>query len=152
MNMKRMGTLLSAILMVACATTVVFAAPWKGWRGSGGWGAQGSYQRLYNPATVETVSGEVVAVGQVTPIKGMGAGIHLQLKTDKETISVHLGPVWYIERLDARIEKGDTIEVKGSRVTVAGKPAIIAAEVKKGDALLTLRDDSGIPAWSGWRR
>lgn len=47
---------------------------------------------------------------------------------------------------------GDVIEVKGSRVTVAGKQVVIAAEVKKGDALLKLRDDSGVPVWSGWRR
>jgi hypothetical protein len=33
-----------------------------------------------------------------------------------------------------------------------GKPAIIAAEVKKDDEVLTLRDASGFPAWSGWRR
>jgi hypothetical protein len=33
-----------------------------------------------------------------------------------------------------------------------GKPALIAAEVKKGDALLRLRDESGIPAWAGWRK
>lgn len=150
MNTKRIGTLVALLLMVACATTV-FAAPWKGWRGSGGWGAQGAYQRLYNPATVETVSGEVTAVERIAPLKGMGAGIHLQLKTDKETVSVHLGPAWYIERLDTRIEKGDAVQVTGSRVTVAGKPAIIATEVKKGDGLLTLRDARGIPLWSGWR-
>ena len=151
MNKKSIGTFLTVVLIVSFATTV-FAAPWKGGRGSGGWGTGGDYQRMYNPATVETVSGEVISMDRITPIKGMGAGIHLQLKTDQETISVHLGPAWYIERLDARIEKGNTIEVKGSRVSVAGKPAIIAAEVKKGDALLKLRDDSGIPAWAGWRR
>lgn len=151
MNTKRIGTLLTALLMVICATTV-FAASWKGGRGSGGWGMGGNYQRLYNPATVESVSGEVVSVDKITPMKRMGAGIHLKLKTDKDTIAVHLGPAWFIERLDARIEKGDKIEVKGSRVTFAGKPAIIAAEVKKGDALLKLRDDNGIPAWAGWRR
>ena len=151
MNTKRIGTLLTALLIATCATTV-FAASWRGGRGSGGWGMGSAYQRMFNPATVETVSGEVVSVDRITPMKGMGAGIHLQLKTDKDTISIHLGPAWYIERLDARIETGDKIEVKGSRVTVAGKPAIIAAEVKKGDALLRLRDDSGIPVWSGWRR
>jgi hypothetical protein len=48
--------------------------------------------------------------------------------------------------------KGDKIEVKGSRVTISGKPAIIAAEVKKGDTILVLRDSAGIPAWAGWRR
>jgi DNA helicase TIP49 (TBP-interacting protein) len=110
------------------------------------------YQRMYNPATVETLSGMVEAVDKVTPMKGMQSGIHVMLKTDKETISVHLGPEWYVERLDTKIAKGDTIEVKGSRVTFGGKPAVIAAEVKKGDSVLVLRDSAGVPAWAGWRR
>jgi len=63
-----------------------------------------------------------------------------------------LGPAWYIEQLDTIIEPGDRLEVKGSRVTYHGKPAIIAAEIKKGDAVLLLRDESGFPAWAGWRR
>ena len=142
--------ILSAMVMVSLAVTAV-AAPGMG-RGSGGWGMGGSYQRMYNPATVETVSGEVISVDRITPMKGMGTGIHLQLKTGKGTISIHLGPTWYIERLDARIEKGDAIEVKGSRVTIAGEQVIIAAIVKKGDGVLKLRDDRGIPVWSGWRR
>lgn len=149
MSGKRIATLLTALLMVTCATTA-FAGQLG--RGSGGWGAGSAYQRMYNPATVESVSGEVMSVSRMTPKKGMGPGIHLQLKTDRETVSVHLGPAWYIDRLDSRIEKGDIIEVKGSRVTVSGKPVIIASEVKKGDATLRLRDDSGIPAWAGWRR
>jgi hypothetical protein len=57
-----------------------------------------------------------------------------------------------VERLDSKIELGDTVDVKGSRITYNGKPAIIAAEVKKGDAVLKLRDENGFPAWSGWRR
>lgn len=142
--------ILSAMVMVSLAVMAV-AAPGMG-RGSGGWGMGGSYQRMYNPATVETVSGEVISVDRITPMKGMGTGIHLQLKTGKGTISIHLGPTWYIERLDARIEKGDAIEVKGSRVTIAGEQVIIAAIVKKGDGVLKLRDDRGIPVWSGWRR
>ncbi len=115
-------------------------------------GMKGSYQRMYNPATVETVKGVVVAVEKVVPQKGMQYGIHLMVKTDKETIPVHLGPAWFIERQDMRIEKGDRIEVKGSRITINGKPAIIAAEVKKSDHVLSLRDSAGVPAWSGWRR
>ena len=151
MNAKRIGTLLTALLIVTY-TTAAFAAPGNWGRGTGGWDMGGAYQRMYNPATVETASGEVMSVDRITPMKGMGAGIHLQLKTDKETISVHLGPAWYIERLDARIEKGNKMVVKGSRVAVAVKPAIIAAEVKRGSALLKLRDDYGIPVWAGWRR
>ncbi|MEJ2365960.1 MAG: DNA-binding protein, partial [Deltaproteobacteria bacterium] len=57
-----------------------------------------------------------------------------------------------IENQEVKIAPGDEIEVKGSRVTFDGKPAIIAAEVKKGNEVLVLRDASGFPLWSGWRR
>jgi hypothetical protein len=111
-----------------------------------------SYQRMYNPATVETISGVIESLDKIMPTKGMSSGIHLVLKTDKESIAVHLGPEWYIERQDVRLEKGDRIEVKGSRITFEGKPVIIAAEIKKGDSVLVLRDSVGVPAWAGWRR
>jgi hypothetical protein len=107
---------------------------------------------MYDPKTVETVSGEVMSVQQMTPMKGMGPGVHLTLKTDKETVDVHLGPAWYIERQDIKIAAGDKIEVKGSRITYQGKPAVIAAEIHKGNEVLMLRDDNGIPMWAGWRR
>ncbi len=139
----------TAALLVVFMGSIAFGQPM---RGSGGWGMMGSYQRMYNPATVETLTGTVVSVEKMMPMKGMSYGIHLTLKTDKETIPVHLGPSWFIDRLDSKIVKGDKIEVKGSRVTVNGKSAIIAAEVKKGDHVLVLRDSAGIPVWSGWRR
>jgi hypothetical protein len=41
---------------------------------------------------VQTIQGEVIAVERVTPVKGMSHGVHLMLKTEKETVSVHLGP------------------------------------------------------------
>ena len=151
MRTKRIIGLLVAVFMVLVAP-IAFAQPWKGWRGSGGWGMGNPYQRDYNPATVETISGVVESVNQITPLKGMSPGIELMVKTDKETISVHLGPAYYIERLDVKLEKGDKVEVKGSRVTISGKPAIIAGEIRKGDSILKLRDDAGTPAWSGWRR
>lgn len=69
-----------------------------------------------------------------------------------ETISVHLGPGWYIENQDIKIEPKDKIEVRGSRITFKGKPAIIAAEIKKGEEILKLRDENGFSVWCDWRR
>jgi hypothetical protein len=126
--------------------------PWGGWRGSEGWGMGQRYQRMYNPETVETLSGEVLGVEKITPMERMSAGVHVLLKTEGKTIPVHLGPVWFIERQDVRIKKGDKIEVTGSKVMMRDKPTIIAAEMKKGDEVLILRDEDGIPVWSGWRR
>jgi len=150
MRTKSLIGLVVAVSMLLTAS-LAFAA-WKGYRGSGGWGMGTSYQRMYDPASVETLTGTVEAVDKVMPMKGMSYGVHLQLKTQKETIPVHLGPGWYIERLDMKIEKGDKIEVKGSRATMMGKPVIIAAEVKKGESVLKLRDENGMPVWAGWKR
>lgn len=151
--MRKRGALVAAILITLSLGIVSqsFAQPGMRMRGSGGWGPGHHYSRMYNAQTVETLSGEVVSVDTITPSRGMSQGVHLTLKTAKETISVHLGPSWYIDNQDMQIQPGDKIEVKGSRISFAGKPAIIAASVKKGNEVLTLRDDKGFPAWSGWR-
>jgi len=147
---RRIMAVFVAVVFVLTAT--VASAGWKGFKGSGGWGPGTKYAGLYNPSTVDTVSGEVVDIQPIVPFKGMYSGVMLVLKTDKETLNVHLGPSWYVERLDVRLEKGDKIEVKGSKVTFANAPTIIAAEIKKGDTLIVLRDANGIPVWAGWKR
>ena len=112
-------------------------------------GPRAHYKRMYDPKTVETVSGEVVQVKTIPHRRGTGSGGHLILKTAKEEIPVHLGPSFYLDKQDVKIAQNDKIEVKGSRVTTkGGNPILLAAEVKKGTDPLTLRDENGIPAWS----
>jgi len=149
--MKKLGILI-VVSILSLIVSDSFAQRGMKWRGSGGWGMGSQYNRMYDPKTVGTISGEVISVDMITPMKGMSQGVHLTLKTDKEIISVHLGPWWYIENRDIRIEPKDKIEVAGSRITYQGKPAIIAANVKKGDEVLKLRDENGLPVWAGWRK
>jgi len=151
--MKKLSVLSTLItISVFLLSSQSFAQRGMKWSGSGGWGPDSRYAGMYNPATVESLAGEVMNIEKIVPRKGMSYGIHLTLKTDKETISIHVGPAWYIENQDIKIEVGDSIEVKGSRITYAEKPAVIAAEIKKADRILTLRDENGFPAWAGWRR
>lgn len=149
--MKKLTTLIAIMSVLSLGVFTATEAMARMGQGGGGWGQGANYNKMYNPQTVETISGEVVSVDNITPMKGMNPGVHLVVKTDKETISVHLGPQWYIEKQEVDINPKDKIEVKGSRITFEGKPAIIAAEVKKGSEVLTLRDASGFPSWSGWR-
>jgi hypothetical protein len=105
-------------------------------------------QRNYDPKTVETIEGKVLSIEKTTSAKKRGYGVHLTLQTEKETIEVHLGPASYIDKQTPKIEANDTITVTGSRVTIDEKPAIIAAQVNKGNEVLKLRDNNGLPAWS----
>ncbi len=110
-------------------------------------GSQGQ-PRTYDPATEGTWTGVVEAVN-VVPGSGRGGGLHLTLKTAAERLDVHVGPTWFVSSKGVTFAKGDNVTVTGSKVTVSGAPAVIAREIKKGDTTLTLRNASGIPAWSG---
>lgn len=152
--MKTIERVVLAFFMTICLASPSFAQGGMRRGGGQGWGG-----RMYDPKTVETVSGDVVSVEEIhgqgwgQGRGGRGAyGVHLTLKSDKEEIAVHLGPSWYLDKHGMRIAPGNRIEVRGSRITFQGKPTIIAAEVKKGDQSLKLRDDDGLPAWRGQGR
>ena len=100
---------------------------------------------MYNVNTGETITGEVIKVDKLSQGKGMAHGIHLLVKTNKETISVHLGPGWFMDKQKIKINPKDKVTFTGSRITFRGSPAIIASEITKGNKTLTLRDKNGYP-------
>ena len=112
-----------------------------------GMGRKGGQGRLYNPQTVETVTGQVVAVKNIN--RKRYQGVHLTLKTAQGNLTVSLGPKKYLDTQSMTFAPNDTLEITGSKVTLGGKPFLIAGTVKKGSQVLTLRDANGIPAWAG---
>lgn len=107
----------------------------------------GRMTRNYNSATVESIKGTVLTVIKRTGNRGE-KGIHLTVKTSKETIDVHLGPDWFVSKKIA-LAKGDKVEIEGSRITYSSKEVIIAKKIKKGNSVVILRNDYGTPVWSG---
>ena len=106
----------------------------------------------YNPRTVVTVSGVVVSKTQPSVQQGLPYLVYLTLETEAGQIAVFLGPNLYVDQLPVTIKALDRIQVTGSKVMWGGKTVILAAEVKKGDQVLKLRDRNGVPAWSGRTR
>jgi hypothetical protein len=134
-----------SVLVLILAFTMACGSENQGGLGPG---EEVGYDRMYDPKTGGLVSGEVVSVDKITD-RGTGDGLSLKLKTGKETILVYLGPGWFLEKQDLSLAPKDQVEITGSQITFQGKPAIIAAQVKKGDKSLQLRDPAGIPAWAG---
>ena len=105
----------------------------------------------YNPERVTTVKGQVKRLGgygmtgwRVAP--GMQPP-GLVLETNEESITVDLGPPWFVNQQAFTLKEGDNLVVTGSKNTTNHHTVILAAEVKKDGQTLKLRDEKGLPLW-----
>jgi hypothetical protein len=137
--MKRWHPIFIAAILVTISGSLVFAQ-----------GGPGRGMPNYDPKTETTVQGTVEDVQQQAGRHGW-MGTHLVLKTGVETLEVHVGPSNYIQQKDFSFAKGDSLSIVGSRVTIDGKPALIAREITKEGKTLALRNASGVPLWSRGR-
>lgn len=149
-NLKPLTVALSVLSLLMAPIALAQPGSWD--RCCGDWGIGEHYPQMYDPTTVETIQGSVISVDTFTPMLGMRGGVHLSVETEAGVVSVHLGPSWYLDEQEMQITEGDNIEVTGSKVTFSGEPVIIAATVRNGDRVLTLRDENGVPMWQGWNR
>lgn len=109
-----------------------------------GRGQKGGMGMRYDPQNLATVSG---VVAKVTTSKRRSKGVHLQLKTDKGNLIVALGPSSYLQEQKMNLAVGDKIEVTGTRLQHPRGPILLAGEVKKGNQVVKLRDEKGMPLW-----
>lgn len=150
---RRTAILMTLIAGLIAAASMAVAAPGGfGWRGSRGWAPHGPYGRLFDPKAMVTITGTITSLTEITPMRGMGVGVHLMVKSGAETVDVHLGPSWYLESQDADLQPGQVVTIRGSRIEIDKQPVVIAVEVKRGGDVLLLRDADGTPLWAGWRR
>ena len=146
MEIKRTARNAAAVVLLA---SLVGSPPLlaQGGRGQDAWGAGN-----YDPATEVTLSGTVDEVVTIPgPREGMD-GIHLVLRTAAGVRGVHVGPVTFMSNQGFAFAAGDAITVVGSIVTIEGREALIAREIRNGDTVLTLRNAEGIPLWARARR
>lgn len=153
-KMKRIKWM--AVIMAAFILASFTAADAQRWGGKGQWGPWSAnyYHWNWNPATVETIKGEVMSKDIITPPKGrrVSAAVGMTLKKeDGSIIYVHLGPEWYMDKQELTIKVGDTIEVTGSKIVVDGNTVLLVSSIKKGDKTWQFRDAQGFPYWSGKR-
>lgn len=149
MGIKRILTAIAVSLMPASS---LYAQMSIKFRGSGEWCIGDRYQQVFVNSGQESIVGQVISIDTVTPMRGMGSGIALKLKTEREDIQVQLGPAWYILFQDMSLQINDNnIEVRGYRTMMNNKPVIMASKLVRRSRVLLLRDEDGIPYWCGWR-
>ncbi len=114
-------------------------------------GDQGiGYNRLYDANIMETFKGTVINIMTFNADRYIRNTIRFNLKTKDDTISIHIGPSWYLNYKKFSIKEGDKVIVTGSKIVYNSKPAVIASQIKKSNDKVELRNPEGFPLWSQW--
>ena len=99
----------------------------------------------YDLATEVTVKGVIEEAKDFQcPVSG-GMGAHILLKGND--LVVHLALTKFMKDYDFNFEKGDEVEIVGSKVIMDDKPTILARTVTRGQSTYTFRDAKGNPLW-----
>lgn len=105
----------------------------------------------YDRASMVEING-VVLQADLIPQSGPAT---LRVESEGETLTVTIGPEWYVRRLNVDVQIGDKFWIKGSKMKAQdGKLFLTAAIVKnlRTEKSYELRDESGRPLWSSKRR
>jgi hypothetical protein len=98
-----------------------------------------------NPSMV-VMDGTVTAVNRSAPqTPDQQVQVRLTLQTPRGPLPVLLGPAALVDQQPVQIVVGDVVEVTGSLVSRGRKTMIIAAQVRKGNQVLQLRNEQGQP-------
>ncbi len=105
------------------------------------------YSTLFKPATVSTISGEVVQVAHAYSGSGADYCVQAVLRTPEGDISIILAPKGYMTKKGLNIAPKDRVTVTGSLISVINKPFILVTELE-GDRTMKLREANGRPVWA----
>lgn len=98
----------------------------------------------YDPANEMTIRGTVVEVRDL----GRDAaprGTYLILRTQVGILRVHLGPSARLGKARPTLAAGEPVEVVGSLAPTNHEEILLARQVRKGNTVLTFRNDRGFP-------
>jgi hypothetical protein len=101
---------------------------------------------------VKTFKATVVSVDRETCKGCKKTHVDLVVKTKDDKLTVRLGPAWYIDNQGDALKKDDVVEIFASKVKEGDHDMFVAGKITKGDDVLMLRDEDGLPMWQGWRR
>ena len=117
--------------------------------GDGAWTPNSTYNGLYDPTTVRTITGKVVSTDKFRPTPKASEGLEVMLRTQGgQTFDVQFGPTWFTDKAKTMLKKGDELTVMGSMVTMSGKEIMLARQVSMKGRTFSLRDEQGRPLWS----
>ncbi len=117
----------------------------------GVYGSPSNKVKKHNPLNVERIRGEILDKKTVVNPDGSTL-VMLRLSDGTNEYKVLLGPSTYLDRAGVSMQIGDTIDVKGSKMSVNGDEMFIATDITKSGYTIRLRNEAGQPVWGNGRQ
>lgn len=101
----------------------------------------------------ETIQATIQEVQQYPGrLPGM-VGLRFVVKTDAgESVTVLVGPAYYLSQAGYDPKVGDEITIEGFMIRSDVDALMVARTITSGSLRVTLRDEQGVPLWSGGAR
>ena len=102
----------------------------------------------YDPATEVKVGGIIEEVQEFECPASGTMGFHISLKTGDGLVTVHVAASKFMKDYEINFEKGQHIDVVGSKVKLPnGDDGVLAREIQRGQSTYAFRDKQGNPLW-----
>lgn len=141
------SNLIRLVLTVFTLAALVFAQSPAGSGGPGNFAAPGPNTNAprsnagLNMATLQVIEGKIASI-QI----GLGVQYPTIVVNEKQ---IRIAPVWFMLDNDFELATGDFVSVKAAASNIAGNSYLYAVEITRGGLTLTLRDNAGVPLWTG---
>jgi len=117
--------------------------------GSGGFGMNSAYAKLYNRATVVTFHGKISGITIGSPMAGVANSVRLIVRsTNGGSSLVEVGPQWFVNYQPLKFHVKDKVTVTGSKIFIDGRGSIMAQKIVIGRQAMVLRSVAGQPFWA----
>lgn len=135
---RTIKALSAAAMLVACALPLTTASAQD---------SAAAKSRSYDAAAAVSLTG--VSIVRVDTLRqGENASVSALLLSGTDSITAMIAPVTFLSSNSLTLAAGDVIDISGSKMTMGGRPMLVATEIKKGETKLVLRDKAtGAPAW-----
>lgn len=100
------------------------------------------------PATAATViDGKISEIIYLPGATADGAIVEVRVASSTGATLVRLAPVGLLKQSQLILREGDAISITGFEVNGMDGDLVVAAEIRKGDKRVVLRDPRGRPVW-----
>jgi hypothetical protein len=113
------------------------------------WDRSSPIGKAYSSTETVKVTGTVSKVS-TQDVRGMGQATVVTVDAPGGAQTIVLGPSWFLDRQDFRLNAGDKVTVNAVSTDVDGRKTLLATDLDGPSGRVVLKGQGGEPRWDAW--